>query len=328
MPSPDARTLVWASAFLMTIVMSPGPLLATLWPEEAPAAVLEDERGRLAEVRERLVRREAMHRALTLQVETVGEAMDGLRTRRQRSEQALQQAREEALAVERRLSGLVARLAARKHTVEQQRDQAAHALANLAGLSRQVELDPAVRARLLAVSPLMLERLRAADAGLAELREERERILARQRAVREQTRVLLAKRRQLERERSILQNRREAQVRELAAIEEELSALKHEEQTLARRVLATELRADRQPDQPALDAGGFTEAAVQSRPEAAVKGVAGPRLLSAAADPVRPNPSQVSLAALPVWRPGRGAGAGLRRPGSVTAAGQAGRQRD
>ena len=308
MPSREARTIVWASALLVTVVMSPRPLLATLSPEEAPAAVLEDERERLADVRERLVRREAMRRALTSKIETAGESMDGLRTRRQRSEQALQQAREEALAVERRLSGLVARLAARKHMVEQQRDQAAHALANLAGLSRQVELDPAVRARLLAVSPLMLERLRAADADLADLRDERERILARQRAVREQTRVLLAKRRQLERERSLLQNRREAQVRELEAIEAELSALQHEEQTLARRVLATELRADRQPDQPALDAGGLTEAAVQLRPEATVKGVAVPSLLAAAADPMRPNPSQVSLAALSDG-PGYGVGA-------------------
>lgn len=301
-----ARAAVLAAALIAPVLTVPGSLLATLSPEGAPSGLeaVEQERDRLADVRERVVRRVALRRTLEEQISELGQVVETLRAQREASEKALGQARDDALALERRLDRLVPRLAARADTVEARREQAAHALADLVGISRQVELDPAIRARLLAVSPVMLERLRSADASLAGLREERERMIAAYQTVREREPALLAERQQLERQRSLAQRRRDARIEQLEHTELELAALQREEQALAKRVIAAEaaqaMRAEPQPDQPALRPDlALAGAADQLYGKAAVKGSA-MRLtaLAEVMDALGPSSSQVAVAAL------------------------------
>ena len=128
------------------------------------------ERHRLQEVRGRLERRQALQATLRARVRALTVEVEGLRARRAATAAALASLRQRARVLDQRLDHLVPRLLAREADVRKQRARVAHALAELASNGRRAELDSTARARMLAISPLMLERLRRAETGLQALR--------------------------------------------------------------------------------------------------------------------------------------------------------------
>ena len=124
------------------------------------------EMRRLAEVRQGLERRRQLQRSLQGQVDELARKIDDLRVQLESTSTLLQSERQEALALERRLDQLVPRFLARMAEAREHRARAARALADLAGKSRSPHLDARMRARMSALSPLMLQRLGNAEAGL------------------------------------------------------------------------------------------------------------------------------------------------------------------
>jgi murein hydrolase activator len=300
------RYLILVTVVSMVPFLTSGHLLATLSPDAGAPHDLEAAREQLVEVREDLTRRESLRRSLETQLEALGEEIAALRGEREAVDEALDQAAAESRQVERELDRLMPRLAAGEEALDQRRAQAARVLADLAGLSRQVDIDPTVRARLLAVSPLMLERLQGAEVGLSALDQERERVAARHRELQRELPQLRARREQLERERVQLQRQQAAVSERQTELAEEVQALGQQQELLARQVLIGEsalaLRADPQADAPALEGaaaagsgpGTTRPAALKGRVEedailarAAVDGVDGrpARVIPAAVDP-------------------------------------------
>ena len=157
-------------ALVLAVAVVPESLLATLAPaNDGVSYGLDAELSRLAEVREQLVRRRALQLALDQQAESLARAIDSLQARREQTWATLRRERDEAQTLERELDRLVPRVLARSAAVRERRENAARLLADLASTSRRVELDPTIRARMLAISPLILERLRRAEAGLGPL---------------------------------------------------------------------------------------------------------------------------------------------------------------
>ncbi|MGH6885831.1 MAG: hypothetical protein ACREGK_07140, partial [Geminicoccales bacterium] len=120
--------------------------------------------------RARLEGRRDSPRALRDEVRALAADVDALERRRNRISDMLQSARQHALALEQRLDYLVPRLLAREAEVRARRARMAQALAELAAKSRRVHLDPTARARMLAIGPVMLERLRSVESNLGSVR--------------------------------------------------------------------------------------------------------------------------------------------------------------
>ena len=163
--------------------MAGAVLLGLAAPPTAPAAwsppgdveVGGNERQRLQEVRGRLEGRQALQATLRARVRALTTEVEGLRARRATTSATLTSLGRRARVLEQRLDYLVPRLLAREAEVRKQRARMAHALAELASNGRRAELDSTARARMLAISPLMLERLRRAETGLQALRRRPER---------------------------------------------------------------------------------------------------------------------------------------------------------
>ncbi|MGH6900854.1 MAG: hypothetical protein ACREJ5_30590, partial [Geminicoccaceae bacterium] len=113
----------------------------------------------MPEVRERLERQRASQHALRRQVRALTAEIEALGRQHEQISGVLRSQRQDALALEQRLDYLVPRLLARAAEVRERRARVAQALAELAARSRHVRLDSMERARMLAISPLMLERL-------------------------------------------------------------------------------------------------------------------------------------------------------------------------
>jgi murein hydrolase activator len=256
MPGRSGRYLILVAVVAMVPVLTSGHLLATLSPSEGTLGDLEAAREQLLEVREVLTRRESFRRGLETQTETLGAELALLRRQRAAVDGRLRAAQDEKRHIERELDRLAPRLAARNETVDRHRTQAARVLADLAGLSRHVEIDPTIRARLLAVSPLMLERLQNAQVSLSRLDREREQVAARHGELQRELPLLRARREQLEREHAQLERQRVVLAERRTQLEAEFQTLGQEHERLARQVLIGEsalaLRAEPQADAPAL----------------------------------------------------------------------------
>jgi septal ring factor EnvC (AmiA/AmiB activator) len=224
---------------------------------------------RLAEVRERLERRRALQRSLQGQVDGLARKIDDLRVRLESTSTMLQSERQEALALERRLDQLVPRFLARMAEAREHRARAARALADLAGKSRSPDLDPRMRARMSALSPLLLQRLGNLEAGLESLREHRDETIERHAQIERRLPALRTEHQRLQRLSSEKLRLREAALDELRVLQAEVDLLGREQAQLARRFLRQEAarvaRAEPQPDQRALpDGGGMRRAPVPS----------------------------------------------------------------
>ncbi|HEX2479955.1 MAG TPA: peptidoglycan DD-metalloendopeptidase family protein [Geminicoccaceae bacterium] len=227
---------------------------AGLAPPEASGEHFEARR--LADVRERLEHRRALQRSLQGQVDGLARKIDDLGVRLERTSTMLQSERQEALLLERRLDQLVPRFLARMAEARDYRARAARALADLAGMSRSPDLDPRMRARMSALSPLLLQRLGNAEAGLELLREHRDETIERHARIERRLPGLTTEHQRLQRLSSANHRLRAAALDELRGLQAELDLLGREQAQLARRFLRREAarvaRAEPQADQRAL----------------------------------------------------------------------------
>jgi murein hydrolase activator len=251
---------------------APGGALAV---QPAPSGDLElggGERHHLQEVRDRLERRQALQSALRNRTRMLAAEVEALRARQRMAAAALASNRQRQRALEQRLDRLVPRLLAREAEVRKLRAQTAHALAELASNGRSDRLGSTERARMLAISELMLERLRRIEAGLQALRDLPERMIERHARVAGSLPGLAAAQRRLAAELERTAKSEQVVLARLRALEPEVRLLANDEAGLARRLRRVEIaiaaRAEPREDEPALANPAGTRSA--RRPRAAV----------------------------------------------------------
>ncbi|MCE3248030.1 MAG: hypothetical protein K0R41_1855, partial [Geminicoccaceae bacterium] len=259
------RVGLLGAALGLALVAGPGALLATSSPAtELPSSGVAAERARLDEIRDQLVRQRALQAALDARAESLAHEIAALEARREQTWANLHDARDRVQAVERQLDRLVPRLLARDAAVRERRERAARLLADLASARRQAQLDPTVRARMLAISPLMLGRLRSAETGLAVLERQPDRLTVLHRELEGRAPQLVAEAEQLQGQRERTQRRREAVVAQLARLGAAVQELSQEQQQLSAQLLISEAtrlaHAGPRADQPALPDRGARSA--------------------------------------------------------------------
>jgi murein hydrolase activator len=237
-----APRAVVALALLLASVIAPAESLqAGLWsPDTAPGYGLAEELERLGQTRERLIRREALRRALDRQIGELTREIGGLLRQARQARVALHGAKDALRAQERELDRIVPRLVARANAVAERREQAARVLADLASLSRRDDLDPTTRARMRAISPVLLGQLRDDDAATAALARQGDRAVDQQRSLVEAMPVLHAETERLARTREHLTDQRRSAVRDRAWLAHEVRRLSVASARLARRLLVVE----------------------------------------------------------------------------------------
>jgi septal ring factor EnvC (AmiA/AmiB activator) len=300
------RAGVGAMALAIALALAPGSLPATPASSDDGAGYgLKAERARLAELREQLVRRSALQRDLEARADGLAREIEGLQARRERTSATLSSERDRAAALERRLDLLVPRVLARSAALRERRERAARLLADLASASRRVELDPTIRARMLAISPVLLQRLQSADAGLGPLERRPASVIAREHEIEDRTPVLMAEAQRLQQQREQQQQQRDLVVARLEQLTTQIRELSSEQSRLAATVENSEaahaVRAGPRADQPALRTdlpmrplGGSTPGAIVrgslAEPTQLAFGVralqpSSPRLVAAAPEP-------------------------------------------
>jgi len=285
-----------AVGLVVAIAVVPGSLLATAWSSETTASFgLEPELERLEAVREQLVRRRALQHALEQRVEMLDDEIEAVEARRAQIAATRRSERREAALLERRLDHLVPRLAARGAAVRERREQVGRLLADLASSSRRVELDQTVRARLLALSPVMLQRLHDAEARLETLERQPDPALARQQEIERRAPALEAEARRLQQQREQQARQRQAARERVEAVKAEVAGLDAEQRMLSRKLLIAEAaqgaRAGPGAAEPALS-GSAPPSGVGELPlDATVKGVLQSRagFAAAARQPAAPQ---------------------------------------
>jgi murein hydrolase activator len=269
--SDDCRAQVGASnradvggLRLRAALMAGAVLLGLAAPPPAPAAwsppgdveVGGIERQRLQEVRGRLERRQALQATLRARVRALTTEVEGLQARRATTAAALASLGRRARVLEQRLDHLVPRLLAREAEVRKQRARIAHALAELASNGRRAELDSTARARMLAISPLMLERLRRAETGLQALRRRPERMSEQHSRILSSLRGLTVARQRLSSELEQRGKLQQVALARLRTLDTDVQLLADEQARFASRLrhveAAAAARAGPRADEPAL----------------------------------------------------------------------------
>jgi murein hydrolase activator len=249
------------AAILIGLAVLPAALSAPAARSElSPSDDLETRR--LAEVRERLERRRALQRNLQIQVDALAAEIEALRAQREKTSAVLESERLQARMLEQRLDMLVPRLLARMAEVDERRAQAAGALADLARKSQSLRLDPTIRARLLALSPLMLQRLRTLEQDAVSLRTRPDRMIVRQAQIERSLPELMSAQQRLQHERVQKGRLRQIASDRLREVEVEVRLLGEQQARLAHRLqrddAAMLARAEPRPDQRALAAPAGT----------------------------------------------------------------------
>ena len=293
-----SRVGLLGAVFGLIVAAGPGALLAASSSAAQPStSEVGAEQVRLDEIRERLVRRRALQAALDARVASLAREIEALEDRGEQTWATLRDERDQVRAVERQLDRLVPRLLARDAALRERRERAARLLAGLASTSRQAQLDPTVRARMLAISPLMLGRLRSAETGLAVLERQPDRLTARHRELEERAPQLVAEAQRLQRQREQTQRRRQAVTAQVAQVGAEVQELRAQQQRLAAQVLSSEAARVAQggpkADRPALP-DPVPQSAGDLMLSAAVKGLLpeAPEPASFAVHALQPAPSQ------------------------------------
>lgn len=217
----------------------PDASFATLVPG-GQADPVDEDRARLTDLREQLDRRISLARKLDAEVDAAAEAVVDLREERDRWAAALARAQDEVLRLEIELDRIIPRVVAERASSDHRREASAKALATLAGISRRAEIAPDVRARLLAVSPVMFERLRGEPDKLGTLESRGARLAERHRTLQGEVPDLLAGQVQAEMDRSRAARRHEVLAQRHRDLMREVARLTAVEAALARRVLAEE----------------------------------------------------------------------------------------
>ena len=200
--------------------------------EPVPSGRVETDR--VGEVRDRLDRQRSLQRNLRARADALATENEALRAQDERTAAVLQSERERARVLEQRLDRLVPRLLARMAEADRRRVQAARFLAELAGSSRSQRLAPATRARILALSPVVLQRLRSVENGVVSLRGDRDRIIERHEKIERSMAELAAVQRRLQQERAQKRLAQQAAANRLRVVEAEVRLLNEEQARLAR----------------------------------------------------------------------------------------------
>jgi septal ring factor EnvC (AmiA/AmiB activator) len=245
--------LIRAAVILIGLAVLPGALSARAAPSERPPG--DRLEVRLAEVRERLERRRALQRNLQVQVDALAAEIEALRAQREKASAVLQAERQQARVLEQRLDRLVPRLLARMAEADEGRAQAAGALVDLARRSQSPRLDPRIRARMLALRPLMLDRLRTLEQGAVSLGGRPAWMIARHAQIERSLPELMAAQQRLQHERTQKRRLRQIASDRLRDLDVEVRLLGEEQARLARRFprhdAATMARAEPPADQHA-----------------------------------------------------------------------------
>ena len=268
-----ARCGLLCAALAVALAAGSGsPLAAPPTAETGASLSLRAELSHLDEIRQLLARRRALQGGLDQRVAGLAREIAALEARREDTWATLRRERDEAQALAGRLDYLVPRVLARQAAVQQRREQAARMLADLARTSRRVQLDPTVRARMLAISPFVLRRLQSAESSLSTLERQPDRLLVRQAGIERRAPLLLAEAERLLRQREQTQRQRQIVSARLEQVTAEVEQLSARHQVVAQRVfhheVAQSAHAGPKADQPARP-----EAARAAVLDAAVKGL-------------------------------------------------------
>ena len=250
--------------------------VAAAWSRSSDRTIERIEPQGLEEVRARLERRRELRRALRDQARALAAEVDALERRRDQISDMLQSARQHALSLERRLDYLMPRLLAREAEVRARRARTAQALAELAAKSRRIRLDSTARARMLAIGPLMLERLRSVESNLGSVRHP-EQAMQRYAQIARSLSDLTTERQGVSGDLAQTRRQQQAALERLRDLDVDVRLLAEQQARLAGRFLQAETAVPRpaepRPDRGArLDLAGVREAAVAGVREAAVSG--------------------------------------------------------
>lgn len=265
---------------------------AAVWAPPATSGTNTRNDDHLAKLRERLHHGQSLQETLHQQVEELEQEIDALAARRAGIEVTLRQERDEARFLERTLDRLVPRLLARALSLKRRREAAAEALAQATQSKGAAALDPAARARLLAVNPFVVQRLWSAEARTTALHEQRDRAVARHRKIELQAPLLQAKEQRLRMQHDRKRRQQQAVATRSEQLTTDLVQLEHEEQRFAQRSLAA--------DQPRVGVGGPDDRAVDGNlpAQASVKGLAiPPHHLAHGVNALQPNSTVVGAVA-------------------------------
>jgi septal ring factor EnvC (AmiA/AmiB activator) len=240
---------------LASVIVPSGSLQAGLWSVDTAAGYgLAEEVERLSRTREQLVRRQALWRTLDQQLGELTRQIDALLREERQAQAMMREARDSLRVQERELDRIVPRLVARANAARERRSQMARVLADLASLSRRDGVDPAVRARMRAISPVLLEQLRDDAAATAALERQGDRAVDRQRSLAKRVPILRAEAERLARARELRTDLRRSAVQNRVWLEQEVRRLSAANARLGRRLVVVEAahtaRAEPQAGQP------------------------------------------------------------------------------
>jgi hypothetical protein len=268
-------------------------------PGDSPESL---EAGPWPDVREGRERRRAAQRAPGEEVRALTAAIETLGRQHEQISGVLRARRQRALALEQRLDYLVPRLLAREAEVRARRARAAQALGELAARTRRIPLDSTERARLLAISPLMVERLRTVESSLGSVRRP-EQTIARHAEISRSLVDLMAARQRLSGELAEKRRQRQVALERLGEPDADLPVLADQQARMVAGLLSA-----------ASGAGALSEPWIDRPPRLDLAGIAEARAAGAATADGGPER----------WRrliPGAGAtariGAAWRAPGDL-----------
>jgi murein hydrolase activator len=226
------RAWLIGAVLLSGLAALPRPLPAHVVPTgPAPSGRLEMDP--LGEVRDQLERQRALERNLRARMGVLAREIEALGAQGERTAAVLESEREQARALEHRLDRLLPRLLARVAEADERRAQAARALAELAGRSRSPSLAPAIRARMSALGPVMLERLRGIEDRVVSLRGDRDRMIERHEKIEQRLADLTATQQRVQHERAQRRSVRQAAANRLRSVEAEVRLLNEKQARLA-----------------------------------------------------------------------------------------------
>jgi murein hydrolase activator len=328
------RAALITGAFAAALLGLPGSPAAD-WSPAHEVDVDRVELQNVQEIRDRLERRKASQHTLQGQARALAAELEALRERDAQMSAMLEAKRQRAQVLEQRLDHIVPRLLARVAEVRARRARAAQALAELASRSRQVQLDSTSRSRMLAISPLMLKRLRSLESSLGTLRGLPERMIDQHSQIMRGLSELTTAQQRLADALRQKERLRHVALAELRGLEAEVRRLGDEQARLARRLLraraAIVARAEPQANQRALPdlawvgearvrAAALAKGALAERPrlaredQAEYRSAAGILAAAQGVDRVAPPASLAGEPGPPTMRPAGRPAAALRSP--------------
>lgn len=235
------RKMISEAALLATLPML--LLAVVLFP--AVAAVNHEAllRDRLTEVRELLERRQAHRHMLNIQIEGLSLELEQLHLERKEALATLSEQVDQTRAYELELDRMMPRILPRLNRLETLRKQGARAIADLAKIGRNSNVEGKTKARLLATKTVSIDQMRRASTSVRILRRVPNDLVGRHRDLNFQIPLLVTALDRVSSRQERLQRRRDNAIRNIAELSVDVERLTIEEHRLARNMLARTLTA-------------------------------------------------------------------------------------